>query len=112
MRLFTLIALTSLSAQAKPLDLKVQERTLSNGLQVVSVERFAAPTVSVQLWVRTGSRHERPGITGIAHLFEHMMFKGSKNLGPEKHAQEVMKIGGQPFYPPRQPKRSKINQAN
>ncbi|MEE2835637.1 MAG: pitrilysin family protein [Myxococcota bacterium] len=95
MRLFTLIALTSLSAQAKPLDLKVQERTLSNGLQVVSVERFAAPTVSVQLWVRTGSRHERPGITGIAHLFEHMMFKGSKNLGPEKHAQEVMKIGGQ-----------------
>ena len=41
MRLFTLIALTSLSAQAKPLDLKVQERTLSNGLQVVSVERSA-----------------------------------------------------------------------
>ena len=62
---------------------------------MVSVERFAAPTVSVQLWVRTGLRHERPGITGIAHLFEHMMFKGSKNLGPEKHAQEVMKIGGQ-----------------
>jgi predicted Zn-dependent peptidase len=95
MRIFLVVALMGLSAQAKPLDLKVKETTLDNGLQIVSVERFSAPTVSVQLWVRTGSRNERPGITGIAHLFEHMMFKGSKNLGPEKHAQEVMKIGGQ-----------------
>ena len=82
-------------AQAAPLDLSVHEKTLPNGLQVIAVERFTAPTVSVQLWVRTGSRDERPGITGIAHLFEHMMFKGSKSMGPEQHAQEVMKIGGQ-----------------
>ena len=95
MRILLLITLFGLSVQAKPLDLKVQEKTLKNGLQIVAVERFSSPTVSVQLWVRTGSRNERPGITGIAHLFEHMMFKGSKNLGPEKHAQEVMKIGGQ-----------------
>ena len=95
MRIVFILGLLSLSAQAKPLDLKVQEKVLDNGLQIVAVERFSSPTVSVQLWVRTGSRNERPGITGIAHLFEHMMFKGSKNLGPEKHAQEVMKIGGQ-----------------
>ena len=95
MRSLFILGLMSLPAQAKPLDLSVQEKTLANGLQIVAVERFSSPTVSVQLWVRTGSRNERPGITGIAHLFEHMMFKGSKNLGPEKHAQEVMKIGGQ-----------------
>ena len=95
MRLLIFLGLFSTQAFAAPLDLKVAEKHLPNGLQVVSVERFSAPTVSVQLWVRTGSRNERPGITGIAHLFEHMMFKGSKNLGPEKHAREVMKIGGQ-----------------
>jgi zinc protease len=95
MRIATLCLLLASAAQAKPLDLNVAEQRLENGLQIVSVERFSAPTVSVQLWVRTGSRDERPGITGIAHLFEHMMFKGSKNLGAEKHAGEVMKIGGQ-----------------
>ncbi len=95
MRIVFILGLLSLPAQAKPLDLNVEEKMLGNGLQIVAVERFSSPTVSVQLWVRTGSRNERPGITGIAHLFEHMMFKGSKNLGPEKHAQEVMKIGGQ-----------------
>ena len=60
---------------AAPLPLDVQDHQLDNGLQVLTVRRMSAPTVSVQLWVRTGSRDERPGITGIAHLFEHMMFK-------------------------------------
>ena len=95
MRILFCLGLIGAPAVAAPLDLDVAEKHLANGLQIVSVERFSAPTVSVQLWVRTGSRDERPGITGIAHLFEHMMFKGSKNLGPEKHAREVMKIGGQ-----------------
>ena len=80
---------------AAPLPLDVQEHHLDNGLQVLTVRRMSAPTVSVQLWVRTGSRDERPGITGIAHLFEHMMFKGSKKLGPEEHARKVQGLGGQ-----------------
>jgi zinc protease len=90
-----LSALIASSTSAKPLPITVHETHLENGLQVLSVERFDSSTVSVQLWVRTGSRDERPGITGIAHLFEHMMFKGSKNLGPEEHANRVSKIGGQ-----------------
>ena len=94
-RFLIVISLIATPASAASLDLKVAEKTLKNGLHIVSVERFSSPTASVQLWVRTGSRDERPGITGIAHLFEHMMFKGSKNLGPEAHAQEVMRIGGQ-----------------
>ncbi len=80
---------------AAPLPLDVQEHHLDNGLQVLTVRRMSAPTVSVQLWVRTGSRDERPGITGIAHLFEHMMFKGSKKMGPEEHARKVQDLGGQ-----------------
>jgi predicted Zn-dependent peptidase len=95
MRILLILVLSSSAAHSAPLDLDVAEKTLANGLQVVAVERFSSPTVSVQLWVRTGSRDERPGITGIAHLFEHMMIKGSKNLGPEQHAAEVKKIGGQ-----------------
>ena len=95
MRTLLFLVLSSSAAYSAPLDLDVAEKNLANGLQIVAVERFSSPTVSVQLWVRTGSRDERPGITGIAHLFEHMMFKGSKNLGPEQHAAEVKKIGGQ-----------------
>lgn len=94
-RILIAVSLLAAPASGASLDLKVAEQTLANGLHIISVERFSAPTASVQFWVRTGSRDERPGITGIAHLFEHMMFKGSKNLGPEAHAQEVMRIGGQ-----------------
>jgi zinc protease len=93
--LVLLCGMLSATAHAKPLPITVHETHLDNGLQVLSVERFDSPTVSVQLWVRTGSRDERPGVTGIAHLFEHMMFKGSKNLGPEEHANRVARIGGQ-----------------
>jgi len=88
------LALTT-TLLAAPLPLDVQEHHLGNGLQVLTVKRMSAPTVSVQLWVRTGSRDERPGITGIAHLFEHMMFKGSKKMGPEEHARKVQGLGGQ-----------------
>ncbi len=72
-----LCALAPLSAQ----DLPITERTLPNGMRVLMVERHDEPTISCGWVARVGSADERPGITGIAHLFEHMMFKGTKTIG-------------------------------
>jgi len=81
-------------AQLNPELLKIREHTLNNGLQVLLLEDHSAPLVSYQVWVHTGSRNERPGITGISHMFEHMMFRGSKKYGPEEHSQIVKRHGG------------------
>ncbi|MEE2946696.1 MAG: pitrilysin family protein [Verrucomicrobiota bacterium] len=59
----------------------VEERTLSNGMKLLMVERHHSPTVAGGWVARVGSVNERPGITGIAHLFEHMMFKGTPTIG-------------------------------
>ncbi|BDU74515.1 M16 family metallopeptidase [Mesoterricola silvestris] len=62
-------------------DIPVIERTLPNGMRILMVERHDEPTISCGWVARVGSADERPGITGIAHLFEHMMFKGTKVIG-------------------------------
>jgi len=74
--------------------LNVQERTLDNGLQVLMIEDHSAPIISYQVYYHVGSRNERPGITGMAHFFEHMMFRGSKKYGPEEHNDIVKAHGG------------------
>ncbi len=66
---------------------------LDNGLVVVTLEDTTTPVVSFQMWVKVGSRDETAH-TGLAHLFEHMMFNGSKHLGPEEHAQLITARGG------------------
>jgi predicted Zn-dependent peptidase len=66
---------------------------LGNGLTVLTLEDRTTPVVSFQMWVRVGSRDESR-YTGLAHLFEHMMFKGSDNIGPEEHAKLVEARGG------------------
>src|SRR3982750_2171626 len=58
---------------------------LPNGLQVVLLEDHSTPIVHTELWYHVGSKNEKPGRTGFAHLFEHLMFKGSKNVEPEGH---------------------------
>jgi zinc protease len=83
------------SAAVRPPKLQYQLTTLSNGLTVVLSEDHSTPIVHLQLWYHVGSKNERPGRTGFAHLFEHMMFKGSKNVGPEAHTSFVSSIGGQ-----------------
>ncbi len=70
------------------------ETKLENGLQVVLLEDHRTPVVAFQIWVDAGSADESFH-TGIAHLFEHMMFKGSKNIGEEVHAQLINERGGQ-----------------
>ena len=69
------------------------ETHLGNGLVVLTLEDHATPVVSFQMWVQVGSRDETR-FTGLAHLFEHMMFKGSENVLPEEHARLIEALGG------------------
>jgi zinc protease len=85
----------SLSAAVRPPRLQYQMFTLPNGLRVVLSEDHSTPIVHVSVWYHVGSKNERPGRTGFAHLFEHMMFKGSKNVDPESHTSIVAGVGGQ-----------------
>jgi len=72
----------------------IVDKTLPNGLRVVVSEDHAVPTVTVNLWVNVGSRHEAPGLTGFAHLFEHLMFQGSRSVASGEHFSALMAQGG------------------
>ena len=82
-------------AATRPPKLDYKLLTLDNGLRVVLLEDHSTPIVHLQLWYHVGSRDERKGRTGFAHLFEHMMFKGSKNVDPEAHPSMISSVGGQ-----------------
>jgi zinc protease len=69
--------------------------TLSNGLQVVFLEDHSTPIVHLAIWYHVGSKDEKPGRTGFAHLFEHLMFKGSRNVRPDQHPSWITSVGGQ-----------------
>src|SRR3954452_16906590 len=75
-------------------DLKVEKYTLPNGLQVILHEDHTTPVVGVNLWYKVGSKNEKPGRTGFAHLFEHLMFQGSKNHDSEYFG-PMEKLGAQ-----------------
>src|SRR5215475_4717565 len=84
-KLCLLVAAAAPSAAVRPPRLDYQLATLPNGLTVVMEEDHSTPIVHAQLWYHVGSRNEKPGRTGFAHLFEHLMFKGSKNVSAEAH---------------------------
>src|SRR5919202_5276466 len=71
-----------------------KETRLKNGLRVITVEDHTAPVIALSLTYNVGSRNERQGRTGFAHLFEHMMFKGSENVGTGEHIMLVFNNGG------------------
>ncbi len=75
-------------AVAQQAKVPVQEVTLDNGMKLLMVERHESPSISGGWVAHVGSANERPGITGIAHLFEHMMFKGTTTIGTKDHAKE------------------------
>jgi zinc protease len=77
-----------------PPQLEAQQYQLANGLQVLLHKDRSVPVVAVEVWYHVGSKNERPGRSGFAHLFEHLMFKGSENLGPEEHKNFIAAIGG------------------
>jgi zinc protease len=72
----------------------IHQLALSNGLRVLLVENHDAPVVSVEVWYHVGSKDEVPGRTGFAHLFEHLMYQGTKNLGPEEYSDYIIRYGG------------------
>jgi zinc protease len=75
-------------------DIDFEEFTLGNGLRVVLSPDRSAPVVAVNLWYNVGSRNERAGRTGFAHLFEHMMFQGSENVPELEHFALIEQAGG------------------
>jgi zinc protease len=77
-----------------PQELKVTETVLPNGLKVLLKEEHKSPVVTFQIWYRVGARNERLGKTGLSHVLEHMMFKGSKKYGPKQFSQTVQRNGG------------------
>ena len=78
----------------------IEQFTLANGLRVVLSEEHSVPVVSVAVYYDVGSRNERVGRTGFAHLFEHMMFQGSENVPKAAHFQFIFNAGGTMNCPP------------
>jgi zinc protease len=76
------------------LHFPIERRRLANGLEVVLQPDSRLPLVAVNLWYHVGSRNERPGKTGFAHLFEHMLFQGSEHVGTNDHFAHLQKVGG------------------
>ncbi len=68
---------------------------LDNGLTVISLEDHSCPIVAVQVWYAVGSKDEDPARQGFAHMFEHMMFRGTERLGPEAHFEHIRRTGGE-----------------
>jgi zinc protease len=87
------VAVASFVAASTPV-VKFTDTRLRNGLRVIVSEDRTAPVVSVAVTYNVGSRDERRGRTGFAHLFEHMMFKGSENVGPGEHFMLIFNNGG------------------
>jgi zinc protease len=81
-------------AAVRPPRLQYDLSVLPNGLKVILSEDHSTPIVHIAVWYHVGSKNERPGRTGFAHLFEHMMFKGSLNVEPEAHTSVVASVGG------------------
>jgi predicted Zn-dependent peptidase len=86
-------SVTVLSA-AGPLHIPFKQYTLDNGLRVILSEDHSAPTYSLSITYDVGSRDEKAGHTGFAHLFEHMMFQGSQNVGKGEHFSLISNNGG------------------
>ena len=73
---------------------RVKESALENGLKILLLEEHKAPVVTVHVWYRVGARNEQPGTTGLSHLLEHMMFKGTSKLGPGQFSRVIRRNGG------------------
>ncbi|MCI0484150.1 MAG: insulinase family protein [candidate division NC10 bacterium] len=91
----TLILVGLLATGVEAREPEIFETTLANGLRVLLVEEHKAPVVTFHVWYRVGSRNEQPGRTGLAHLTEHMMFKGTLMVGGDEFNLIIMRNGGQ-----------------
>ena len=89
------ICLTALISTAKAMDYTGKSVTLKNGLKVIVCEKPDNDFVEFEVWYRTGSKDEKPGIRGMAHLFEHMMFRGTAKYPGKSVFENVEKAGGE-----------------
>jgi zinc protease len=91
----TLLSLTASATARAGMSDAVKAQTLPNGLRVLVLENHKAPLATFNVFYRVGSRNEQFGKTGISHLCEHLMFKGTKKLGPEEFSQIIQQNGGE-----------------
>jgi zinc protease len=94
LRRFFLILPVTVCALAAPQEYGVRSHTLRNGMKILIQEDHSIPNVALYIFYKIGSRNERPGITGMSHFFEHMMFNGSKNYGPKAFDNTMEASGG------------------
>src|SRR5437773_5003658 len=92
--LLVALAGTALTQTGRSIHVDLKETRLANGLRVITVEDHNAPVIAVNVTYNVGSRNEKPGRTGFAHLFEHMMFQGSENVGKSEHFILIQNNGG------------------
>lgn len=93
--LFALMILSSQTSTEAGMVDKATEVVLDNGLKVIMIENHKVPVVTFQVWYRTGSRRDPWGKSGLAHLFEHLMFKGTKKTSGEEFVRTVQRLGGE-----------------
>jgi zinc protease len=89
-----LLVVAAGSLEAQTLKIPVETFTLPNGLRVVVHEDHSVPLVAVNIWYHVGSGREAKGLSGFAHLFEHMLFQGSAHVGDDRHFAIVQEAGG------------------
>ena len=89
------VSATAVDTIPRPPKFDYTMETLENGLQVVYLEDHSTPIVHLSVWYHVGSKNEKAGRTGFAHLFEHLMFKGSKNVRADQHPSWITSVGGQ-----------------
>lgn len=90
----TASAVATASAQVAMPAMNFRDRMLANGLRVLSLEDHSTPTVSIQVWYKVGSKDDPEGRSGFAHLFEHMMFKSTRNMKDEMMDRLTEDVGG------------------
>jgi predicted Zn-dependent peptidase len=92
--LMCLVVSAGMADDKKPGNIEYTEYKLDNGLRVILSEDQSVPIVAVNVWYHVGSGYEEEGRSGFAHLFEHMMFEGSENVGKTEHMKYVSTAGG------------------
>ena len=94
LRFITLLIFLSCLPYTTTAATQLQEATYKNGVKLIVEEDHSAPVAMVQVWLKVGGRDELPGKTGLAHVFEHMMFKGSKKLAAGEFSKRIAAMGG------------------
>lgn len=92
--IISLIFSPAMFAQSTISPLNIKQRTLANGLKIVSVQDSSSPTVAIHVWYNVGGKNDPNGRSGFAHMFEHMMFKSTKNMPNEKMDRLTEDVGG------------------